>query len=208
MIMLLQRHFGQNFARAFFPLILLSVLLLLLGCVYLYFGVYQKRNQFPDIKSTVDRSILESAGYRNIEVEDNSYSFFVPVRWTLIDKEINVYGDLLTGSNAYMKRYPNSLGKLTSDVCNQVAKESVEVFRDKPLYTNFSLEQSFITKINDFEGCRVDFKTTIAANEFRISQFYAFRKENIYTLFVQYPEKLSLEKENADVILGSIIINE
>ncbi len=187
---------------------LLALLLIILGGFYYYVHIYKNREFYPLVKSTVNQTDLENLGFKKIDLGEGKYSFFAPTRWINIDRDLSVFGDVLTGSNAYLLKYPNSLGKLTNDICSNVIKESVDKITSGGTYSEISIVDNNVKKVGDYTGCIANVKTKVAKKDFSIIQFYIFRKDSVYLLQTQYPSESTIEKDTADQIIRSIALSE
>jgi hypothetical protein len=196
-------------ARSFIiPGIILLVLLMLSAGLYYYFAVYAHRERYSKVNSTVSEETYTQNGFKKIAPDGVNYYFFVPQRWSVIDISMNVYGDLLSGSNASMKKYPNTLGKETTELCDRITKEAQDALSKNSVYSNINRGSFAVEKIGDFSGCYAEFSATVARQQFQVKQFYIFREDAVYLQQVQYPDNLTIEKETADLIQRSIIISE
>lgn len=187
----------------FLLVFLLLILILTLGGLYYYFAVFRKRDLFPDIDPNINVERLESMNFKKISYQGES-SFYVPNKWVLLDKNTNSYGDVLSGSLAYLKAYPNSLGILSDQVCKELSVQISKKFKNEGLYTSSDLISSGIYKQKNYSGCLLEYDSLIAEKEYRVRQFYVFQKYNIYQLFIQTRKHMDSEQEISNVILDSI----
>ena len=101
-------------------LIAIALFLVVLGIgygVYYYLRVYRNRETFPVVKNQVDEDNLKKSGFKEINSIEGKGSIFVRDYWAPIDVDLNVYGDVLNGSNAYILSYPNSVGQIDKNTC-------------------------------------------------------------------------------------------
>lgn len=190
----------------FFTLVFLF--LVLSGSLFFYFTVWSKRSDFPSVQSTVNTDELTKSGFRQIKNDESKFSYFIPQRWTETDRKLSVYGDVLTGAHVYMKSYPNSLGKLTNDVCGKVGQGTLSPLSATGIYLDLKLVTSNIKKIGDFTGCYAEYTSTIAKKNYQIGHFYIFRKNSIYVLHTQFQSGVTQEQQLVEIIERSIIISE
>lgn len=185
---------------------LLFVLLIIGGGIFYYFRYHVNREVFPTSKSSIIEKEYEDKGFKKVLSDDQTYSYFVPNYWTETDTSLNFHSDILNGSGAYMSAYPNNLGILTNDLCRDFAKESFNQLKKQDLYINTEFVSSEVKKIGDYEGCYSLADYSRAGNDYSISQFYIFKKDRIYQIFIQTP-KLETSQEIASLILNSTRID-
>lgn len=190
-----------------YSLISLALILVvgLLGFgVYYYVRVYRNRETFPQVTNSVNEQSLIDSGFKKIESTDKKGSLFVPTYWSSIDSSLNVYGDVLNGSNAYIYSYPNSVGQIDSTTCKAFAEKSFSELKNVSTFVNASLGESGLKKIKNIEGCHLKASAVVGQKTYEIQNFYVFTKNRIYQTYIQYPEELQSEKDSAEITLGSI----
>jgi len=182
------------------------IIILVLAGIYYYFTTFRNRELYPNTSPNIDQDRLESLNFKEIRYQGTS-AFYVPERWVLLDKNLNSYGDVLNGSLAYLRAYPNSFGILSDSVCRELTSQANERFKSERLYLSSNLINSKISKQKNYSGCLMEFDSIIAGKEFRIKQFYVFQKYNIYQVFIQTRKDLASENEVSNVVLDSISLS-
>lgn len=172
--------------------------------VYYYVKIYRNRETFPQVITSVDEKSLQESGYKKIESSEGKGTIFVPQYWSQIDSSLNVYGDVLNGSNAYVKSYPNSVGRIDANTCKTFAEKSFNELKTLPTYLNATLSESGLKTLKNVEGCHFVAVASVGQKIYEIQNFYVFSKDRIYQVFVQYPQELQSEKNSAEITLSSL----
>lgn len=188
--------------------IFLLILSVLAGSLYFYFQIYLKRNPYPSVSSQIDELRYKDNNFQKVDYENGNYSYYVPTDWILSDTSLNTYSDILNGSNTYLHTYPNNLGILTPELCKQYSEKIKTEFTDSTIYSSAELKSHDVSTKSNFQGCRLIFEETVNDTTYEIRQFYIFRKDRIYQLFIQIPKNLQTQQDIADLIEASITIND
>ena len=203
--------------KSVLSLIIVSLSLLLIivitsASLYYYLAIYRNRNLFDNPNSSLDTSFYEKNNFKKITMNNSAssglYSYYVPSEWVVIDNDLQVYGDVLTGSNAYMNSYPNSLGVLNSDLCTNFASELDVKFKKNSLYSKSEMTEKGIRKLGNYEVCALDYTVQFNSKPFNIKQVYLFQKNRIYQLFIQISDELSSNKDIMKLISESVEIKD
>lgn len=188
--------------------ILIIILMILAGASYYYIKIYRNREIFPKVNPQIDDSNLESLGFQKISSEDRKYSYYIPNYWTKIDQNAATYGDILNGSNSMMASYPNSIGVLNKEVCDNFGDEAYSKLKDNILYSTSTLIDKKITSTKNYSGCFMELEANIGGKDFKLRQFFIFQKNRIYQIFIQTRKDLESENEITKTILDSIYIDD
>ncbi len=202
----------KQFYLAFIPYFLVIVLLACIGfAVYYYLFVFRTRELFPNIPNEVNIERYKEAGFQKIEKTYNAGSqvyFFVPAEWVVIDNALEVYGDVLSGSNAYLRPYPNSLGRLTPMLCDEFSVGVDNAFKRTYLYRNTQLKDRSMQKVGNYDACVLNYEVEINSRKYFIRQVFFFHKYRIYQLFIQLYEHLPSCNEIMHLITDSVFIKD
>ncbi len=173
-----------------------------------YLERYSRRSPYPAVTSTLDEQSMKDRGYFKLQSDDKTYSFYVPFTWTLIDGSIGQWGDFLNGSNAFMRKYPNSFGIMTESVCQSMGQDSLEKLKDLRTYDNFKFESSNLKTMGDYRGCLTRYSGEIKGKDYHVNQFFVSREKFVYVLFEQHPGELPKDSEISDTMLSSMVLSE
>ncbi len=186
-------------------LILTAVAALIGFSVYYYVKVFRNRETFPRVVNEVNEQSLIDSGYKKVNSNDEKGSIFVPNYWSQIDPALNVFGDVLNGSNAYINSYPNSVCQIDVATCRTFAEKSFNELKSVSTYSGATLmEAGTLKTINNKTGCFFKAESSVGQNTYEIQNFYVFTKNRIYQTYIQYPKELQSEKDSAEITLRSI----
>ncbi|BDQ04646.1 MAG: hypothetical protein KatS3mg084_0164 [Candidatus Dojkabacteria bacterium] len=204
-------NFRQYYSVAihyFFVIVLLAVISF---TVYYYLFVFRTRELFPNILNEVNIERYKEAGFKKVEKNSNDGSqvyFFVPSEWVVIDNALEAYGDVLSGSNAYLRPYPNSLGRLTPVLCDEFGVSVYDALKRTDLYRNTQLIDKSMQKVGNYDACVLNYEVEIDLKKYLIRQVFFFHKYRIYQLFVQLYENLPYRNEIMHLITDSVFIKD
>jgi hypothetical protein len=204
-------NFRQYYSVAihyFFVIVLLAVISF---TVYYYLFVFRTRELFPNILNEINIERYKEAGFKKVEKNSNDGSqvyFFVPSEWVVIDNALEAYGDVLSGSNAYLRPYPNSLGRLTPVLCDEFGVSVYDALKRTDLYRNTQLIDKSIQKVGNYDACVLNYEVEIDFKKYLIRQVFFFHKYRIYQLFVQLYENLPYRNEIMHLITDSVFIKD
>lgn len=200
--------------KSFFIKIISTIIILLLiligisSGIYYYFNTFRNREKFPAVNAKVDDQKFLDLNFKKIISDDQKYSYFIPNYWAQLDNNINVYGDILNGSNASMYAYPNSIGNLTSDICKTFSDQAFSKMKENILYSSSNLIESKIENTKNYSGCLMNLEVTITGKNLKVKEFYIFLKNRIYQIHIQTRKEISSEDSISNAILDSVLIND
>ncbi len=202
----------RQYYSAVLPYFFVLVIVAVIGfAVYYYLFVFRTRELFPNIPNEVNVERYKEAGFKKIEKTSNEGSqvyFFIPSEWVVIDNSLEVYGDVLSGSNAYLRPYPNSLGRLTPVLCDEFGVSVYDAFKRTYLYRDTQLIDKSIQKVGNYDACVLNYEVEINSRKYFIRQVFVFHKYRVYQLFIQLYENLPSRNEIMHLITDSVFIKD